>query len=48
MNHVSVRDLALGRAGDRARLREEIGDARNYLVLLEALLLDEQERKDAQ
>jgi hypothetical protein len=38
---VSVRDIVDGRKADRAMLREKIGDCRNYLVLLEGLLLDE-------
>jgi len=38
---VSVRDIVDGREADRAMLREKIGDCRNYLILLEALLVDE-------
>jgi len=37
---VSVRDIVDGRKSDRAMLREKIGDCRNYLILLEALLRD--------
>jgi len=38
---VSVRDIVDGRQADRAMLREKIGDCRNYMILLEGLLLDE-------
>lgn len=38
---VSIRDICNGKEVTRAQLREKIGDARNYLVLLEALVIDE-------
>lgn len=34
----SIREMVRGKSYDRDYLREKIGDARNYLVLLEALL----------
>jgi len=36
----SVRDIVNGKVVSREVLREKIGDSRNYLVLLEALVLD--------
>lgn len=38
---VSCREIAKGKRVNRAMLREKIGDARNYLVLLEALVIEQ-------
>ena len=37
---VSCREIAFGKKVSRATLREKIGDARNYLALLESLVLE--------
>ena len=37
----SVKDIVDGKTVSRDVLREKIGDARNYLLLLEALVLEE-------
>lgn len=42
----SIRDIARGRKVTRETLREKCGDARNYILLLEALVLT-QGMKDA-
>jgi hypothetical protein len=36
----SISDMCHGKPADRDTIREKIGDARNYLVLLEALLVE--------
>lgn len=38
----SIREIVNGKAVTREVLREKIGDARNYLVLLEGMILDRQ------
>lgn len=40
----SVKEIVDGKTVSRAILREKIGDARNYLLLLEALVLEEMNR----
>lgn len=39
---VSVRDVVNGKKVSKELLREKIGDVRNYLVLLEGMILDKQ------
>jgi hypothetical protein len=38
----SIREIVNGKAVTYEILREKIGDARNYLVLLEGMILDKQ------
>jgi len=41
----SIRDICNGVPASRKMIREKIGDARNYLILLEGLLLDQPQSK---